>query len=306
MAIRKVISPYYQFVKKMVIRLIIRGQRISGAYSNDVFTIYRDYVLNQIKSHSVGKSPFYHMFIDEILPQKLYDEIFQLMVNQKYGGNLQERIQDNKEFVNKRFGLSDTTNVAVVYLKNIFLDHQVKLALFKKFYIIPSNEFISLIDIHEKEFEFVFCSPHRFQNIHVDIPPKYMSLVFYFPEAELTEEQEKDNATILYDKNLEPNLKANFRRNSVCVFSPHFYSYHGFSSTMQRDVIVMFYLNKNEKSTWNKDIANDESFKQATYKKLITYPLIEYGKDYEKIQLEMKNCLVNRPMGRVVKNDQES
>jgi hypothetical protein len=93
------------------------------------------------------------------------------------------------------------------------------MSLLSKFYIAPKQEFCSLLCIHE-EFEYIFTAAGRFQNIHVDIPPKYLSFVFYIPECEVTSDEAEKNATILYDRNLTPQHKARFQANSVCVFAP--------------------------------------------------------------------------------------
>ena len=149
------------------------------------------------------------------------------------------------------------------------------------------------MSIHS-EFEFFFTKAGRFQNIHIDIPPKFMSFVFYVPEFPVPAAEEERNATILYDKSLTAHYPARFRANSVCVFVPHFYSYHGFSSTIDRDVLVMFYVNPDELRKWQelRREKNEEppftGLLDAVEAKLRLHPLIEFG-------AASKGCLPNGP-----------
>jgi hypothetical protein len=164
------------------------------------------------------------------------------------------------------------------------------------------------MSIHLNEFEYFYTKASRFQNIHVDIPPKFMSFVFYVPEFPVTPDQELENATILYDKSLVPHHKARFKSNSVCVFVPHYYSYHGFASTIDRDVLVMFYVNQEELNLWQttrQQHGESPPFTillDAIMRKLRAWPLIEYGADDRKILEERDACRVNAPQGRVMIN----
>jgi hypothetical protein len=132
-----------------------------------------------------------------------------------------------------------------------------------------------------------------------------MSLVFYIPENEPDKDEEERNATVLYDKNLKPQYNAKYKANSLCVFVPHFYSYHGFSSTIDREVLIMFYINEEERKEWKKlrnrdhDIAPYDTIKDCIKNKLEKYPLIEYEQP-EKIINEKNQCLINAPQGRVM------
>ena len=102
-------------------------------------------------------------------------------------------------------------------------------------------------------------------------------------------------------------IRDSFKQNSVCVFVPHFYSYHGFSSTRERDVIVMFLVSKTELDAWNamrkskRDTGPEyEGIANMIEDKLNRHPLIEYGSDPERVKLERDRCQINAPQGRVM------
>lgn len=243
------------------------------------------------------------MFIEGIFPDELYQAIKTQAILCKYGGTLQDRRQDNADYVNQRYNLIKNNDEAIRFVRQCFSDIGIKKALMKRFYLSPQDELIHSLRIH-REFEFTFTAPGRFQNIHIDIPPKFLSFVFYIPEHDLSEEEQRSNATILYDKRLRPCHKAQYKSNSVCIFAPHFYSYHGFSSTIDRDVLVMFYINEEHKHKWASAPSPAKppftSLKETIQDKLRKHPLLEYGLSQKKLLLERRKCRVNAPEGCVL------
>lgn len=273
-------------------------------YDKQKFELYKSHIINKIESHSVGQEPFYHMYIENIFPKDLYVAIKERMLHYKYSDALQSRQQDSSKFVNNRYNLANNDDLETQYIRALFSDKDIKNALLQKFYFAPTSGLAELIKIHTQEFEFMYTKADRFQNIHVDIPPKFMSLVFYIPENQPGKDEEERNATVLYDKSLNPHHNAKYKANSLCVFVPHFYSYHGFSSTIDREVLIMFYINEEERKKWKKlrnrdnDIAPYDTIKDCIKNKLEKYPLIEY-EHLEKIN-EKNQCLINAPQGRVL------
>jgi hypothetical protein len=265
----------------------------------------RSHVLSRVREAETGVQPFRHIFIEHILPPDVYDAVRAHMLCCKYSDSVQDRHQDNPEFMNKRYNLVGNTDEAVECVRAVFSDPDVRQALLKKFYISPSPELANELSIHD-EFEYFFTKAGRFQNIHIDIPPKFMSFVFYIPELSVCAQDEERNATILYDRSLTPHYPARFRANSVCVFVPHFYSYHGFSSTIDRDVLVMFYVNQEELKNWrnlrqdDKDLPPFAGLLDAIEGKLRSHPLIEFGNDEQRVVAERSACRVNAPRGRVL------
>lgn len=281
---------------------------VAGASAASVNSEVRrciEHALERIRAATVGRQPFFHTFIENIFPEDIYEDVRQHMLAAKHGNQVQDRSQDSAAFKNRRFNMFSTTDRISMLIKGVFSDETVKAAISSHFYIEPSPEFCASLRIHE-EFEYVFTPKDRFQNIHVDIPPKFISLVFYIPERELTEDEIEKNATILYDKTLKPQYRARFQANSVCVFVPHYYSYHGFASTIERDALVMFYVNDEEFKVWralraaDKDSPPFDGILEAIESKLRRHPLIEYGVDDTKIKSERQQCLVNAPQGRVM------
>ncbi|WP_114286174.1 hypothetical protein [Candidatus Halocynthiibacter alkanivorans] len=270
------------------------------------YPVLRKHVLARIAELTVGDAPFFHAYIENILPGEFYEQLHRQMRDFKKSGKIQDRKQDNAEFTNQRCRLPGAPQLVIRQFRALFEDAEIKRELFRKFYVAPDEAMLQDVEIHEKEFEFVFCKPDRFQNIHVDIPPKYMSFVFYLPSETLSPEAEEKNATILYDRSMKPVYGARFRKNSVCVFVPHFYSYHGFSSTIERDVIVMFYVNKRDMKEWRKvrhdkaDVPKFDAVLDLIESKVRRNPLIEYGDDPSRIEEERAACQINAPLGRVL------
>src|SRR5262249_23605761 len=162
------------------------------------------------------------LFIDEIWPADFYAAMRAHMLECKHGFATEDRPQDSAAFVNRRCNLFANEHEVALCIRAVFTDLEIMLALLRKFYINPSRELAQRLVIHQ-EFEYFFTQAGRFQNVHVDIPPKYLSFVFYVPTAPMAPEQAAANATILYDKNLHPHHCARFEANSLCIFAPHYY-----------------------------------------------------------------------------------
>lgn len=279
----------------------------STPFLGEDFAELKAYVLKRIAETDTGREPFYHLYIEDVLPQPFYDALFEHMQAFKVPDRMIARNQDNAAFQNRRYPLASEEALEVRQFQALWDDLEVKSALLSKFYVDPSHAFADSVRIHEKEFEFVFCEPSRFQNIHVDIPQKFLSFVFYFPDADLDEEEQKRNATILYNRDLEPVYGARFKANSVCIFAPHFHSYHGFSTTRERDVLVMFYTRDKNARDWQE--VNRNNWDQGPdftktldliEEKLNEFPLQEYGADRERIAQARSVCRINAPKGRVI------
>lgn len=274
----------------------------------------KGHLLQQIASHSVTQAPFFHCFIEDIFPSSFYELLINYKQAIKAAGIFQSRHQDGSTYTNQRFRLFSTRHAAAWLLKTTFSDRDVSRALLEKFYISPDT-LTPRLTIH-REFEFVFfCRQDLFQDIHIDIAPKVLSFVFYLPSERVDETQARANATVLYDKQLKPSGAARYQPNSACIFAPHFYSYHGFSTTIERDVLVMFYVDRRELMRWEAfsklapihklDRPPYTMVKQAIRRKLRRFPLKEYGDDSNKLEQEMRQCLVNRPLGRAMNADQQ-
>ncbi len=263
------------------------------------------HVLRRVRDAVLQTTPFAHLYIEQIFPDGLYAALRGHMLAAKHGAATADRLQDNPAFVNKRFSLAASDAPVVRQVRSIFGNPQVKRALLARFFREAPSELVDRLEIHE-EFEFLFTKAGRFQNIHVDIPPKFLSFVFYIPEHPMqTAREEEENATILYDGELEPQYCARFRSNSVCIFAPHFQSYHGFHSTRDRDVLVMFYVDPPELLSWRKlSLAVEkppfDGVRDAIERKLRRYPLIEYAAGEEALTAARRACRINGPQGRVL------
>lgn len=270
-------------------------------------TEFKEYVIQAVERAEPGLEPFRSLFIEHIFPEELHKAIKARMFQHKYNSTLIDRTQDSEKFVNKRFSLVQNEDVETQYIRAIFSDNAVKATLLRKFYLDVTPSLIDSLQIHE-EFEYVYTAAGQFQNIHIDIPPKFLSFVFYFPEFEVGEDAELKNATVFYDRSLEPHYVSRYRPNSVGIFAPHFYSYHGFSSTIDRQVLVMFYVSPTEMDHWVKTRGVEappfEAIRSVVSRKLEHYPLIEYGRDPVARKIEHDACLVNAPRGRVMRENQ--
>jgi hypothetical protein len=131
-------------------------------------------------------------------------------------------------------------------------------------------------------------------------------MIFYLPEDKINIEDELNNGTILYDKELQPHKSAKFKDNSLCCFAPHFYSYHGFNTTIDnRNTMLFFYSNNYYLQQFYQNINNEQgemnpnNFKNIIETKLSKYKLIEYKNNNKKITEEKLNCKINSPYGRI-------
>jgi hypothetical protein len=267
-----------------------------------------NHILNSIDNSKIIEYPFYHLYIENIFSDEFYAQLKEKCNNPE---RIETRKQDNKNFINSRFSIYNSNDECLKKLKNIFESKEIKLSLFSKFFEYP-DDVIKNVSIHKAEFEFVYTPENKFQNIHTDIPSKFLSLVFYFPDdsINLSEQDELDNGTILYDKTLTPVKSARYKKNSVCVFAPSLHSYHGFHTTIKRTALVMFYINndlhlryeKNMNTILKTVLQSKENrfrmFKFNILNKLQSYPLIEYK--LLSLDEEFKNCKINEENGRII------
>jgi hypothetical protein len=243
------------------------------------------------------------MYIEDFLPLEFYLQIKECCIKNKYSKNLGTRKYDNKSFINLRFNLEKKEEKCIEILYNLFMDLDIKLAFLQKFYNIPKNTLENITNkLFVKEFEFVYTDIDKFQTIHVDIPAKFLSFVFYIPEitSSLTTNDEYKNGTILYDENLNPIYKTKYKDNSISIFAPHFYSYHGFNTTIiNRNTLILFYY-KND-LLFDHENSSIDNFKKNIKSKIINYPLLEY----QNINIDdiFHKSKINNPSGRIIKND---
>ena len=271
----------------------------------DLATI-KAHVIDRLDATELGTAPFYHMWINDIFPPDYYQALLANKRMRLHSGDFQERVQDSKEYVNRRFNLFNNDDPVIEIFRQVWSDADVKRAAYRRFYIKGVDELAERTEIH-REFEYTFCVPNLFQNIHIDIPPKCLSFVFYLPDQDLDDQTELDNATILYDKSMKPEKAARFRDNSVCIFAPHFYSYHGFSSTMDRDALVMFLVEPDLFDVMRRPPKPGETkldaFLDSVIVKMHQYTLTEYGTDPARWEAEKLACRVNSYSGRVLLDD---
>ncbi len=264
------------------------------------------HILTKINESSIGNDPFFHLYIENIFPDSFYNKLQDICYSSNINTKLIPRTQDNKNFINNRFPIYNSSIPELNTLITLFESNEIKTALTSKFYIEPSKV-ASTIKIHQNECEFIYNQPYAFQNIHTDIPSKILSLVFYFPIPDqlLSLEDQYNNGTILYDTKLIPHKKTKYIPNSICIFTSGFHSYHGFNTTINRTALVMFYLDselhkKHEESittirNTKKEIVH---FKNNMKTKLQKHHSIEYLN--KNLNIEMNKCKVNAKLGRVI------
>ena len=266
----------------------------------------KNHVLNRIETTDINIHPFYNLYVENIFPNDFYQLLKDRMLYYKYNKDLQDRNWDNPIFINKKFSLKDVNDYEINVIREIFDDNDIKNAIMKKFYY---GSYLDEMEFNN-DLQFVFTDVGRFQKIHTDIPAQFVSVNFYIPEDDLTEQEELDNGTILYDKDLNPCKVSKFISNSVSFISPHFYSYHGFNTTIKnRNTLLFFYAQKDlikrfyENSKNQNGEQNPDKFKDVIQWKLSKYRLIEYGSDdlefLTKLLKEKSCCKVNTLNGRI-------
>ena len=266
----------------------------------------KEHVLKRIELTDINIYPFYNLYVNDIFPNDFYKSLKDKMLYYKYNENLQDRNWDNPNFINKKLSLKDINDYEIGVVRQVFDDNEIKSALMKKFYY---GHHIDEMDFNH-DLQFVFTDENRFQRIHTDIPAQFISVNFYIPEDELTEQEELDNGTILYDKDLNPCKVSKFVPNSVSFMAPHFYSYHGFNTTIKnRNTLLFFYAQKDlikrfyDNSKNQNGEQDPDKFKDVIQWKISKYRLIEYGSDdlefLNKIIKEKSDCKVNTLNGRI-------
>ena len=268
---------------------------------------YRDHVIARALDTPLGEDPYFHLAIDELLPPDLYDGLRRLMEQLKKSGTQADRRQDSPLYVTRRSPLYESANPHAMHLRRIFDDPDVIRAFLSRFYLQP-DDLVGRLSILDREFEFTHSEPARFQNVHCDLPSKYLSFVIYFPQDGITEEQERDNATVLYDRDVNPVHAVRFRQNSSVCFASHFRSYHGFSTTISRDALVMFIVDRTLDDAWFAarpwaETAPFPLWAERMTHKLRTSPMIEFGDDPDAIAAALATTHVNAAEGRVLVDD---
>ena len=266
------------------------------------------HVLKRIKTTEINTYPFYNVYIENIFPETFYEKLKNLMIYYKYNSKLENRNWDNPDFMNKKISLNNVEDYEINIVKYIFEDSEIKKSIMEKFYLTPN--FIDEI-VFKHDLQFVFTEKNKFQKIHTDIPAQFVSVVFYIPEDDDISECDKlNNGTILYDRDLNPVKVSKFKGNSVSFFAPHFYSYHGFNTTINnRNTMLFFYAQKElikrfyDNSKNQNGEQNVELFKNVIQWKISKYRLIEYGKDdmnfLTKLLSEKENCKIDTLNGRI-------
>jgi hypothetical protein len=269
---------------------------------------YRDHVISRALATPLGEDPFFHLSIDEILPPDLYEGLHRLMQQLKVSGAQADRRQDSPLYVTRRSPLYESTNPHAMHLRRIFDDPEVIRAFLSRFYARPDDDLVGRLSILDREFEFTHSDPARFQNIHCDLPSKYLSFVVYFPQDGLSAEQEQQNATVLYDRDVRPVHAVRFRPNSAVCFASHFQSYHGFSTTISRDALVIFIVDRALDDAWFAarpwaETAPFPIWAKWMEHKLRTSPMIEFGDDPDALAAVLATTHVNAAEGRVLVDD---
>ena len=266
----------------------------------------KNHVLQRIETTEIGTKPFYNLYIENIFPDDFYQLIRDRMLYYKYNSELQDRNWDNPSFMNKKFSLRDINDYEIQVVREVFDDYAIKNSLMSKFYYGNYTDEISF----NHDLQFVFTGKDKFQKIHTDIPAQFISVNFYIPESELTEQEKLDNGTILYDKELKPCKISKFVANSVSFIAPHFYSYHGFNTTIEnRNTLLFFYAQKDlikrfyDNSKNQNGEQDPDKFKDIIQWKISKYRLIEYGNDdlefLTKLLREKTDCKVDTLNGRI-------
>ena len=270
------------------------------------FKKLKKHILNRIVHTEINKFPFYNMYVENIFPDEFYLSLKYKILEYKYNKELEDRNWDNPNFINKKLSLKNYDDDEISLFRKVFDDSEIKNSIMSKFY---HNFSIGEI-VFNHDLQLVFTGKDRFQKIHTDIPAQFVSVVFYIPEDELTDQEKIDNATILYDKELNPHKLSKFSDNTVSFFAPHFYSYHGFNTTIEnRNTLLFFYAQKDLIKRFYDNIHNEngeqnpDKFKDVIQWKISKWRLLEYGLDdgefLTKIIEEKSNCKIDSLNGRI-------
>ena len=295
-------------IRRAARRIIVRSRQAARRLDPATSQRYKDHVISRALETPLGEYPFFHLSIAEILPPDLFEGLRKLMSQEKNSGARQDRGQDSPLYVTRRSPLYDSMDRHALHLRRIFNDPEVIRAFLSRFYVNPTDELVQSLSILDREFEFTYCEPDRFQNIHCDLPTKYLSCVIYFADGELTPEEQRRNGTVLYNADVEPVYSAEFEANRAVCFASHFRSYHGFSTTIHRDALVIFIVDRSLNDAWfrARPWAEKSPFPfwaERMEHKLRSAPMLEFSNDPDAISAARASTRVNAPEGRVLVDD---
>ncbi|MFN3233296.1 MAG: hypothetical protein ACE363_14230 [Alphaproteobacteria bacterium] len=271
----------------------------------DDFSGYKAHVLARIAESAIDKQPFYHLCVADILPQRLYTALAATArgIEREAAGMPVPSNPRRTEHFRDMLGTRRDADVDLLY--RLFSDHEIKTSLLERFYQENTGHLAGLLTLDHVRFGFTTSPPEGYTEVHLDVPPKYLSFVFYFPGENVETPDQGMNGTVLYDASLTPHYKVPFKANSGFVFAPHFHSYHAYLPTIRRTAFVMSYARRRDNVLWRLverarcDRPPFFVFKWMVQRKLTAHPLKEYGSDAKAVSRARAACLVDGATGRV-------
>lgn len=252
------------------------------------------HVINKINNATLNKYPYYNIYIDNIFPNYFYEAIKQKSIEKNKGVN---------------YKLSNDNSEEILIIKKIFNDSDIKKSLLNYFY--SDITFVNDLTIYN-DFQFVYSKKNTKHEIHVDMPYKLLSIIFYLPSDDITENEKKKSGTMFYSDELEICGINKFEHNTVTIFAPHSRSYHGFDISVDCRCSMILFLtdieieNQYQIITANKNDSFEINYvKNIIFNKINKYPLLEYSNyTNNEIKYIINNSRINGRCGRVYKLEQ--
>ena len=264
--------------------------------------LYKAHLLAAIDASSMNVEPFWNLEVHDMLHPELFAQLDDVRRKRRRGrGATMRREYDDVGMT--RYSFLRAPEPSVRHLRLLFQDEDVKRAILKRFFVTVPQTLLDDIAIWDEAFEFTFSPPGKIQDMHIDWPTKFVSIVIYFPEAELSETEQLANATMVYDRHLVSQPRARFAANRGMMFAPHFESYHGFSTTRDRDALLIFLLNTRIMAAWETAAIEAEGppfprFMDIVQRKMEEYPMREFP-SLADVEASRERSKVNMSLGRV-------
>jgi hypothetical protein len=269
--------------------------------------LYKAHLLNVLASTETNVEPFWTLEVGDVLHPELYAALDNVRRKRRGTQSVTTREEYSTDKMAVRYSFARAPEKPVRHVRALFSDDDVKRAILERFFTTVDGRLLDEVCIWDHAFEFTFSPPGKAQHTHVDWPTKFVSLIIYFPDEVLGTDEQLANATMFYDRDLVAQPIARFAPNRAAMFAAHFESYHGFSTTRDRDALVVFYLNTRVMDAWRNGDAEAaeptvEAFKDAVQRKMTEYPLREFPTSAD-VQASRERSLIDTAYGQITPAD---
>ena len=116
---------------------IFRDRRRNELIKTFSFSDFPSALTKSIENSKMIEYPIYHLFIENIFSDEFYEQLKEKCDNPE---KIDTRFQDNKNFTNSRFSITNSEDPILKKVEDIFENKEIKLSLSSKFFEFPDAE----------------------------------------------------------------------------------------------------------------------------------------------------------------------